>query len=67
MVMNSKVPKHEANLFTHVQGLLYKHIMDANQKFMALILPEAWKYMVLVEAHDKLRHQGVSCMYCLIK
>ena len=27
--------------------------MDANQKFMALIIPKAWKYMVLVEAHDK--------------
>ena len=41
--------------------------MDANQKFLALILPKAWKYTVLVEAHDKLRHQGVTHIYCLIK
>ena len=66
-LLNGKVPKHEANLFAHVKGLLYKHIMDANQKFMALIIPKAWKCMVLVEAHDKLGHQGVTHIYCLIK
>ena len=59
--------KHEANLFTHVKGLLYKHVIDAYQKFMALIIPKAWKYAVLVESHDKLGHQGVTCTYCLIK
>ena len=41
--------------------------MDANQKFLALIIPKAWKYTVLVEAHDKLRHQGVTLTYCLSK
>ena len=41
--------------------------MDANQKFLALIIPKAWKYATLVEAHDKLGHQGVTCTYCLIK
>ena len=40
--------------------------MDANQIFLALILPKAWKYTVLVEAHDKLRHQGATHIYCLI-
>ena len=64
---NGVAPKHEANLFTHIKGLLYKHIMDANQKFMVLIIPKAWNYMVLVEPHDKLRHQGVTGTYCLIK
>ena len=64
---NGKAPQHEADLFTHVKGLLYKHIMDANQKFFALIIPKAWKYTILVEAHDTLRHQGVTCTYCLIK
>ena len=34
---------------------------------MALIIPKAWKYTVLVEAHDKLGQQGVTCTYCLIK
>ena len=50
---NGKVPKHEADLFTHVKGLLYKHVTGSHQKFLALIIPKAWKYMVLVEVHDK--------------
>ena len=66
-LLNGKAPKHKANLFTHVKGLLHKHIMDTNQKFMALIIPKAQKYTVLVEAHDKLGHQGVSSTYCLVK
>ena len=64
---NGKAPKQEANLFTHIKGLLYKHVMDTNQKFMALIIPKAWKYTVLVDAHDKRGHQGGTCTYCLIK
>ena len=62
-----KAPKHEADLFTHAKGLLYKHVMDANQKFMACIIPKAWKYTILVETHDNLGHQWVSHTYCLMK
>ena len=29
--------------------------------------PKSWKCTVLVEAHDKLGHQGNSCTYCLVK
>ena len=64
---NGKAPEHKADLFTHVNGLLYKHITDSHQKFMALVIPKAWKYTVLVEAHDKLGHQGATQTYCLIK
>ena len=64
---NGKVPKHEMDLFTHIKGLLYEHITDSGQKFLALVIPKSWKYMVLVEAHDKLGHQGNTCTYCLIK
>ena len=39
-------------------GLLYKHVTDSRQKFLALVIPKSWKYTVLVEAHDKLGHQG---------
>ena len=46
---------------------LYKHITDAGKKFVALVIPKSWKYTVLMEAHDKLGHQGNSCTYCLIK
>ena len=61
------MPKHEADLFIHVKGLLYKHITDSHEKFLALVIPNAWKYTVLVEAHNKLGHQGSTWTYCLIK
>ena len=41
--------------------------MDSGKKFLALVVPKSWKYTVLVEAHDKLGHQGNTCTYCLIK
>ena len=64
---NGKAPQHETDLFTNVRGLLYKHITDSGQKFLALVIPTSWKYTVLVEAYDKLGHQENTCMYCLIK
>ena len=41
--------------------------MDSGKQFLALVIPKSWKYTVLVEAHNKLGHQGNSCTYCLIK
>ena len=64
---NGKATKHKADLFLHVKGLLCKHVMDSNQKFLALVIPKAQKYPVLVETHDKLGHQGATLTYCLIK
>ena len=64
---NGKAPQHKTDLFTHVRELLHKHIMDSGQKFLALVIPKSWKYTVLVEAHDKLGHQGNNLTYCLIK
>ena len=64
---NRKAPQHETDLFTHIRGLLYKHVMDSGQKFLALVIPKSWKYTVLVEAHNKLGHQGNTHIYCLIK
>ena len=64
---NGKAPKHETELFIHVRGLLYKHITYSRQKFLALVIPKSWKYTVLVEAQDKLGHQGNTPTYCLIK
>ena len=66
-LLNGKAPNHKADLFIHVKGLLYKHVTDSHQKFLALKIPKAWKYTVLVEAHDKLGHQGSTQTYCLIK
>ena len=64
---NGKAPQHKTDLFMHVRGLLYKHIADSGQKFLALVIPKSWKYTVLVEAHDKLGHWGNTRTYCLIK
>ena len=64
---NEKAQKYKADLFSHIKGLLYKCFMHSNQKFLALVTPKAWKYTVLMEAHEKLGHQGATCTYCLIK
>ena len=53
--------------FTYIKGLLYKHVSDAGKQFLTLVTPKSWKFMVLVEAHDKLGHQGNNHTYCLIK
>ena len=66
-LLKGKAPQHETDIFTHVKGLLYKHIMDSGKQFLALIIPKSWKYTVLVEAVDKLGQQGNSHTYCLIK
>ena len=66
-LLNGKTPHHQFDTFTHVKGLLYKHITDAGRKFLTLVIPKSWKYTVLVEAHDKLGHQGNSSTYCFIK
>ena len=63
---NGKAPQHKTDLFTDVRGLLYKHVADSGQKFLALVISKSWKYTVLVEAHDKLGHQGNTHYYCLI-
>ena len=66
-LLNGKAPHHEFDTFTHVKGLLYKHISDASKQFLALVIPKSWKFTILVEAHDKLGHQGNNRTYCLIK
>ena len=66
-LLNGKAPHHESDTFTHVNGLLYKHVSDAGKQFLALVNPKSWKFTILVEAHDKLGHQGNNCTYCPIK
>ena len=66
-LLNGKAPHHKCDTFTHVKGLLYKHVMDAGKKFLTLVIPKSWKFTILVEANDKLGHQGNSHTYCLIK
>ena len=66
-LLNGKAPHHESDTFTDIKGLLYKHMSDAGKQFLALVIPKSWKFTVLVEAHDKLGHQGNNHTYCLIK
>ena len=66
-LLNGKAPHHKFDTFTQVKGLLYKHVMDAGKKFLALVITKSWKYTILVGAHDKLGIQGNSHTYCLIK
>ena len=66
-LLNGKAPHHDFDTFIHVKGLLYKHISDASKQFLTLVIPKSWKFTILVEAHDKLGHQGNNRTYCLIK
>ena len=66
-LLNGKAPHHEFDTFMHVKGLLYKHVSDVGKQFLTLVIPKSWKFTILVEAHDKLGHQGNNCTYCLIK
>ena len=59
-LLNGKAPHHESDTFTHIKGLLYKHVSDAGKQFLTLVIPKSWKFTVLVEAHDKLGHQGTT-------
>ena len=59
-LLDGKTPHHEFDNFTHVKGLLYKHVTDPGKQFLALVIPKSWKYTVLVEAHNKWGHQGNS-------
>ena len=47
-LLNSKAPHHEFDNFTHMKGLLYKHVTDAGKQFLTLVIPKSWKYTVLV-------------------
>ena len=58
-LLNGKAPHHKFDTFVHVNRLLYKHVMDAGKKFLTLVIPKSWKYTVLMEAHNKLGHQGI--------
>ena len=56
---NEQALQCEMDLFTHVRGLLYKHVTDSGQKFLTLVIAKSWKYTVLVEDPDKLGHQHI--------
>ena len=66
-LLSSKAPSHEADTFTHIKGLNYKHVKDSSQRFLVLVIPKSWHFTVCVEAYDKVGHQGVNKTYHLVK
>ena len=66
-LLSGKVPSHEVNTLTYIKGLIYKHVMDSNQRYLALVIPKSWHFTVLIEAHDKSGHQGISRTQHLFK
>ena len=59
-LLSGKAHSHEADTFMHIKGFMYKHVMDSNLRFLALVIPKSWHFTVLVGVHDKLGHQGVN-------
>ena len=43
-LFNGKVLQHETDIFTHIKGLLYKHIIDSGKQLLALVILKSWKY-----------------------
>ena len=38
-LLSGKAPSHKVDTFTHIKGLLYYHVMDSSQRFLALVIP----------------------------
>ena len=57
-LLNKTAPAHELKIFFIHNGLLYRYASDHSKDFCALVIPKAWRYMILVEAQDKMGHQG---------
>ena len=66
-LLNKTAPKHELDTFFTHNGLLYRYISGHSKDFCTLVIPKAWRYMILVETHDKMGHQGNNRTYSLIK
>ena len=66
-LLSGKAPLHDIDTFMHIEGLLYKHVMDSNKKFWPPVIHKSWCFTVLVEANDKLGHRGINRSYDLIK
>ena len=66
-LLSKTAAKHELDTFFIQNGLLYRYISDHSKDFCTLVIPKAWRYMILVETHDEMGHQGNNRTYSLIK
>ena len=58
-LLSGKAPHHEFDTFAHVKGLLYKHIMDAGKKFLALVIAKSWKWNLRTNWVTKVIHAHI--------
>ena len=61
-LLSGKASSHKVDIFTHIKGLSTKHVMDSNQRFLALVIPKSRHFTVPIETHDKLGHL-IKCQY----
>ena len=66
-LLSGRAPKHEVDTFLLHDGLLYRQVSENNSNFKALVVPKSYRFTILVEAHDKMSHQGNNRTYHLIK
>ena len=59
-LLNKTAPEHELKTFFIHNGLLYRYASDHSKDFCALVIPKAWRYMILVETHDKMGHKETT-------
>ena len=65
--LNGNAPHHDANTFTHINDLLYKHAMDTTQKFLVLFTPKSGCFILHINMQDKSGYQNINRTYNLIK
>ena len=67
MLIKQKSTSAQNRSFHTCKRITLKYMSLILIKILDLVIPKSLKYTVLVEAHDKLGHQGTTCTYCLIK
>ena len=65
-LLNGKAPPHEFDTFTHMKGLLYKHVTDSGKQFLAW-LSQNVEVNSLSGSPWQIRSPRSFAHYCLIK
>ena len=69
-LLSGKAPSHEVDALMHIKGFIYKHVMDSNQWFLALVIPNPGIYPVQMtdipdRLFDKIAKDLVSDLHTL--
>ena len=49
-LLSGKALSYEVDTFMHIKGLIYKHVRDSNQRFLALVIPRSWLLQYLLKS-----------------